>query len=89
MINPAIAKPRCPWCPGSDAYIHYHDLEWGTPEADAMSKDLNARGFRFMGPTICYAFMQAPGMANDHLVRCFRYRQLVPATTGRTARRRA
>ena len=58
-------------------------------EADAMSKDLKARGFRFVGPTICYAFMQAVGMANDHLVRCFRYEQLVPATTGRTARRRA
>lgn len=199
------AKPRCPWCLGSDAYIRYHDVEWGkpvhddtllfefltlegaqaglswstilnkrdayrrafagfearkvarfgardvrrlladagivrnrlkiestvdnakaflaaqkefgsfdayiwqfvsgrplqnrrrnmkqvparTPEADAMSKALKARGFRFVGPTICYAFMQAVGMVNDHLVGCFRYKQLVPAIAGRTARRRA
>ena len=47
-----------------------------TPESDAMSKDLLARGFKFVGPTICYAFMQAVGMVNDHLVDCFRYRQI-------------
>jgi DNA-3-methyladenine glycosylase I len=47
-----------------------------TPESDAMSKDLKKRGFRFVGSTICYAFMQATGMVNDHLVTCFRYRQL-------------
>jgi len=47
-----------------------------TPESDAMSKDLKKRGFRFVGTTICYAFMQATGMVNDHLVACFRYRQL-------------
>ncbi len=45
-----------------------------TPESDAMSKDLKKRGFRFVGSTICYAFMQATGMVNDHLVTCFRYR---------------
>ena len=45
-------------------------------EAVAMSKDLVRRGFKFVGPTICYAFMQAAGMVNDHLVRCFRYREL-------------
>jgi DNA-3-methyladenine glycosylase I len=44
-----------------------------TPESDAMSNDLKARGFRFVGSTICYAFMQAAGMVNDHLVSCFRY----------------
>lgn len=44
-----------------------------TPEADAMSKDLKKRGFTFVGPTICYAFMQACGMVNDHLVSCHRY----------------
>lgn len=44
-----------------------------TKEAEAMSKDLKKRGFRFAGPTICYAFMQAVGMVNDHLARCFRY----------------
>ena len=47
-----------------------------TPEAEAMSRDLRSRGFRFVGPTICYAHMQATGMVNDHLVDCFRYRQV-------------
>ena len=47
-----------------------------TPESDAISRDLKKRGCRFVGPTICYAFMQATGMVNDHLVTCFRYRQL-------------
>jgi DNA-3-methyladenine glycosylase I len=45
-----------------------------TPESDAMSKDLKKRGFRFVGSTICYAFMQATGLVNDHLVSCFRHR---------------
>ena len=49
-----------------------------TPESAAMSKDLKARGFKFVGSTICYAFMQATGMVNDHLVGCFRYSQLRP-----------
>ncbi len=44
-----------------------------TPESDAMSKDLKKRGFSFVGTTICYAFMQAVGMVNDHLITCFRY----------------
>jgi len=47
-----------------------------TPESEAMSKDLKRRGFRFVGGTICYAFMQAVGMVNDHLVDCFRYAEL-------------
>ena len=47
-----------------------------TPESDAMSKDLLARGFKFVGPTICYAHMQAVGMVNDHLVDCFRYAEI-------------
>jgi DNA-3-methyladenine glycosylase I len=47
-----------------------------TAESEAMSRDLARRGFRFVGPTICYAFMQAVGMVNDHLTGCFRYRQL-------------
>lgn len=47
-----------------------------TAESDAMSKDLGKRGFRFVGSTICYAFMQAAGMVNDHLVDCFRYAEL-------------
>jgi len=47
-----------------------------TRESDAMSKDLKQRGFKFVGSTICYAFMQAVGMVNDHTLNCFRYRQL-------------
>jgi DNA-3-methyladenine glycosylase I len=49
-----------------------------TPESDAMSKELKKRGFSFVGTTICYAFMQAVGMVNDHLTSCFRYAQLQP-----------
>jgi DNA-3-methyladenine glycosylase I len=56
------------------------DVAASTPQSDAMSKDLKRRGFRFVGTTICYAFMQATGMVNDHAVTCFRYRDL----TGRT-----
>ena len=55
-----------------------------TEESDAMSKDLKLRGFNFVGSTICYAFMQATGMVNDHSVECFRYAQV-----NRAGRRRA
>ncbi|HET9183907.1 MAG TPA: DNA-3-methyladenine glycosylase I [Candidatus Angelobacter sp.] len=48
-----------------------------TAESQVMSKDLKKRGFNFVGPTVCYAFMQAVGMVNDHLVECFRYKQLL------------
>ncbi len=48
-----------------------------TSESDAVSKDLKRRGFNFVGSTICYAFMQAVGMVNDHLVECFRYKELL------------
>ena len=54
-----------------------------TPESDAMSKDLKRRGFTFVGSTICYAFMQAVGMVNDHLVDCFRHGELRKAAEGR------
>jgi DNA-3-methyladenine glycosylase I len=54
-----------------------------TPVSDRMSKELSSRGFKFVGSTICYAFMQAVGMVNDHLVTCFRY----PNGSGNTARR--
>lgn len=47
-----------------------------TPESRALSKELRRRGFRFVGPIVCYSFMQAAGLVNDHLVRCFRYRDL-------------
>jgi DNA-3-methyladenine glycosylase I len=54
-----------------------------TPESDRMSKDLLRRGFKFVGPTICYAFMQAVGMLNDHLVSCFRYEEIQRQKDGR------
>lgn len=47
-----------------------------TPESDAMSKDMKKRGFKFVGSTICYAFMQAAGLVNDHIGNCYRYREL-------------
>jgi DNA-3-methyladenine glycosylase I len=50
-----------------------------SPESDAMSRDLKKRGFTFVGSTICYAFMQATGMVNDHVVDCFRYRAVQKA----------
>jgi len=52
------------------------DVPATTPESEALSKDLKQRGFKFVGSTIVYAHMQAVGMVNDHLVRCFRYRQV-------------
>jgi DNA-3-methyladenine glycosylase I len=52
------------------------DVPASTPQSDAMSKDLKKRGFRFVGSTICYAFMQATGMVNDHAISCFRYREV-------------
>jgi len=52
------------------------DVPAHTPESDAMSKDLKRRGFRFVGSTICYAFMQATGMVNDHTTTCFRYAEV-------------
>jgi DNA-3-methyladenine glycosylase I len=52
------------------------DVPSRSPESDAMSQDLQKRGFQFVGSVICYAFMQAAGLVNDHLVTCFRYRRL-------------
>jgi DNA-3-methyladenine glycosylase I len=54
-----------------------------TDESRAMSKELKRRGFRFVGPTICYAFMQATGLVNDHVVDCFRYREVAALASGR------
>lgn len=59
------------------------DVPARTPQSDAMSKDLLKRGFTFVGSTICYAFMQATGMVNDHLVGCFRYKDLTPGKPSR------
>ncbi len=52
------------------------DIPAETTESKSMSKDLKRRGFRFVGPTVCYAFMQACGLVNDHVVSCFRYREV-------------
>jgi DNA-3-methyladenine glycosylase I len=52
------------------------DIPFTTKESDAMSKDLLKRGFKFVGPTICYAYMQAVGMVNDHETKCYRYKQV-------------
>ena len=62
------------------------DVPARTPESDALSRDLRVRGFTFVGSTICYAFMQAVGLVNDHTIDCFRYRQ-VGKRAGRPARR--
>lgn len=59
--------------PKVNAWRSLAEIPAQTPEAEAMSKDLKKRGFKFVGPTICYAFMQATGMVNDHVVDCFRY----------------
>ncbi len=58
-----------------NAWRSLRQLPATTSESDAMSKDLKRRGFTFVGSTICYAFMQAVGMVNDHMVHCFRYRK--------------
>ena len=60
-----------------------------SPESDAMSKDLKRRGFKFVGSTICYAFMQAAGMVNDHTTDCFRYGELVGSGSPRRTERKA
>jgi DNA-3-methyladenine glycosylase I len=58
---------------------HLKEVPAETDESRAMSRDLRRRGFSFVGPTICYAFMQAAGMVNDHLVGCFRHRAVQKA----------
>jgi len=62
--------------PKQNAWKKHERLPAKTVESDALSKDLQKRGFRFVGSTICYALMQATGMVNDHLVSCFRYKEL-------------
>lgn len=64
--------------PKQNARRSMREIPTSTPESDALSKDLKKREFRFVGTTICYAFMQAVGMVNDHLVTCFRYKELSP-----------
>jgi DNA-3-methyladenine glycosylase I len=62
--------------PKKNARRSMSEVPASTPQSDAMSKELKRRGFRFVGTTICYAFMQAVGMVNDHLITCFRYREI-------------
>ena len=64
--------------PRRNAWPTLAQLPAQTPESVAMSEDLLRRGFKFVGPTICYAFMQAIGMVNDHLVTCFRHSEIDP-----------
>lgn len=64
--------------PKVNAPRRLEDVPARTADSDAMSADLKERGFRFVGSTICYAFMQAVGMVNDHAVTCFRHRALAP-----------
>jgi DNA-3-methyladenine glycosylase I len=62
--------------PKQNAWKSMAQVPAKSPESDALSKELQRRGFKFVGSTICYAFMQAVGMVNDHLVGCFRYGEL-------------
>jgi DNA-3-methyladenine glycosylase I len=65
--------------PRQNAWKCTADLPTRTVQSDAMSKDLKRRGFNFVGPTICYSFMQAVGMVNDHTSDCFRYKEIEAA----------
>lgn len=65
--------------PIQNQWTSLSELPAKTPESKAMSRDLKQRGFKFVGPTICYAFMQAVGMVNDHTVDCFRHAELADA----------
>jgi DNA-3-methyladenine glycosylase I len=69
--------------PKQNAWKSMQDVPARTPESDAMSADLKRRGFKFVGSTICYAFMQAVGMSNDHLVDCFRRGELAERRRGK------
>ena len=62
--------------PRQNRWLSHAEVPATTPESDALSKALSKRGFKFVGSTICYAFMQATGMVNDHTVDCFRHREL-------------
>ena len=63
-------------CPVQGTWKSWRDIPASTPVSDTLSRDLKQRGFRFVGSTICYAHMQAVGMVNDHIVDCFRWREL-------------
>ena len=71
--------------PRQNRFKRLQEIPTRTPESDAMSRELKKRGFRFVGSTICYAFMQAVGMVNDHLVSCYRHKEI----TERARRRKS
>jgi DNA-3-methyladenine glycosylase I len=73
--------------PKINAWTKASQIPATSPEAEAMSKALKSRGFKFVGPTICYAFMQAAGLVNDHITDCFRHAQLANAAVPRRAAR--
>jgi DNA-3-methyladenine glycosylase I len=90
-VESAVNNARCVLELGSlDAYLwgfvdgapivgrwrSIREIPAETAESKAMGKDLKRRGFRFVGPTVCYAFMQATGLVNDHVMTCFRYREV-------------
>jgi DNA-3-methyladenine glycosylase I len=62
--------------PKHNSFKDHKEIHVTSPESDALSKDLYKRGFKFVGSTICYAYLQAAGMINDHLISCFRYKQV-------------
>lgn len=69
--------------PINNAWHSLSEIAPRTRESDAVSKDLQKRGFRFVGSTICYAFMEAIGMVNDHITSCFRYKDIVAGAARR------
>ena len=82
MKDEGVAFASFLWDFAGGAPLHNHwkhiaEVPSRTEASEQMSRSLKARGFRFVGPTICYAFMQAVGMVNDHLVDCFRHRELM------------
>jgi DNA-3-methyladenine glycosylase I len=70
----------------NNAFSEFSNMPAETEESKTMSKEMKKRGFKFVGPTICYAFMQAVGLVNDHLIGCFRYSQIKNATSDKTKR---
>jgi DNA-3-methyladenine glycosylase I len=70
--------------PKQNSWRRLSEIAPRTAESDALSKDLKHRGFKFVGSTICYAFMEAVGMVNDHVVSCFRHNELRGSRAGRT-----
>ncbi|WP_146066656.1 DNA-3-methyladenine glycosylase I, partial [Candidatus Venteria ishoeyi] len=63
--------------PIQNKFKSFPDIPTSTKESDAVSKDLKKRGFKFVGTTICYAFMQGAGMVNDHTIDCFRHKEIL------------